>query len=204
MNPQAELPLSILFILLLSLAGPIKLIPVFAALAGGADAPARRKLAVGSGLYAVLGIAVAVLAGHAIMTSWRVSHEALGAAAGLVLMLVALPPMISSGGNVGAPASPPSLPSAIAFAFPTIVPPYAFGVVILFAAYFTSVRDQIAIIALGAAVTLINVLAMLFARQAYKIMGEVTLRILGAVFSILQLSLGMEMLYWSLKVRLLQ
>jgi small neutral amino acid transporter SnatA (MarC family) len=51
---------------------------------------------------------------------------------------------------------------------------------------------------------LINVLVMLVARQAYRILGEATLRILGAVFSILQLSLGIEMIYWSVKVKLLQ
>ncbi len=203
MTPQVDLPLSILFVLLFSMAGPIKLIPLFAALTGAADAPSRRKLAISSGLYAILGLAVAVLAGHAMMSSWRVSREALGGGAGLVLLLVSLQPMISMGPMATPSSTQRGLPSPVAFAFPTIVPPYAFGVVILFSAYFIDFRAQMAIIGLSAGVMAVNVLAMLFALPLSRLMGEAFLRILGAVFSILQLSLGIEMIYWSVKVKLL-
>lgn len=203
METQVQLPLMTLFVLLFSMAGPLRLVPMFSVIAGSAPPPVRNRLALKTAAWALAGLALATVAGHGVMKSWGVSPEALGAGIGLVLTLASLQPMLGTGGHGPAMNTERKLPSAVSLAFPLTVPPYAVGVIILFSAYTSHLQSQLLIIALGAGLMLINLVSMIYSTRIFKLLGEAGLRLLGAVFAILQLSLGIEMIYWSLQSKLL-
>ncbi len=190
--------LTILFGLLFTLVGPIKAIPVFHALTAGMEPKARGILALKGAALGALGIAVAALMGMALISKYGVSHGALATAAGLVLAIVGLMPLIGmdkKGGSGGTP------PDALSLAFPTLLPPYAFGLILLFGMYLPSAGGKAGIILVGAAIMAMNAIAMMLAGPFMKYLGMTPLRIFGAVFGILQLALGVEMIFWGLANR---
>lgn len=185
-----------LFTLLFTLAGPVKMAPTFAAISSGMTPGDRWKLAATSAAISAVGITLAVLMGKGLMSSWGVSPAALGIASGLVLAAVGLLAMLGHGDAHGArPAGPPT---ALSIAFPTILPPYAIGIVILFAAYLDQPGQQAGMIGAGVGLMAVNLLAMGFAQQIMRFLGYGVLQVLGAIFSILQLALGFELLLWGI------
>ena len=73
-----------------------------------------------------------------------------------------------------------------------IVTPPAIGVLIIFTAYFQESGQQAHILATGLGIVAVNLLAMLAARRVMGWIGMVPLRILGAVFGVLQVALAIE------------
>ena len=78
-------------------------------------------------------------------------------------------------------------------AFPTLVPPYAVGVLILFASHFSTPGALLRMAGVACGIMLLNWLAMNHAEKILRILGPAVLRVLGSVFGVLQLSLGIEM-----------
>jgi hypothetical protein len=70
------------------------------------------------------------------------------------------------------------------------VPPFAVGVLILFAAFFPDLRSQLQMVALAFGLLLADLVAMRHARRILAVIGAGTLQVLGAVFGVLQLALG--------------
>ena len=192
--------------LLFMMIGPIKLIPAFAMLACELDAPLRRRLALRSSLFAMLAASLAMLAGYPILSGWGASPASLSAAAGLLLLLASLPQALGS--NHGAtPPLPADEQKLRAFAvsplaFPLILPPYAVGVLVLFAAYEPGLNMKLAVIAAVFVLMLLNLLAMTCARQLLDWIGATTFQVLGAVFGVLQIALAIEMILWALAMAL--
>jgi multiple antibiotic resistance protein len=187
--------LGILFGLLFTLVGPIKAMPTFHAMTADMAPKARNLLALKGAALGALGIAVASLMGMALITKYGVSHGALAAAAGLVLVIVGLMPLIGinlKGPGGGAP------PDALSLAFPTLLPPYAFGLILLFGIYLPSTEGKTGIILVGAVIMAMNAVAMMLAAPIMKVIGMTPLRIFGAVFGILQLGLGVQMMFWGI------
>jgi multiple antibiotic resistance protein len=79
-------------------------------------------------------------------------------------------------------------------AIPTIASPYGIGVLIVFATFFPSLSDRLTILLVTLAILGLNLLAMLYAHRIMPVIGQAPLRVLGAVFGVLQLALGIEML----------
>lgn len=187
--------LGILFGLLFTLLGPIKAIPTFHVLTASMEPKARKMLALKGATFGAIGIAVASLMGMGLITKYGVSREALGTAAGLVLAIVGLMPLIgmekkASGGG--------TQPDALSLAFPVLLPPYAFGLILLFGMYLPSGDGKLGIILVGAAIMAMNAVAMMLAGPFMKHVGMTPLRIFGAVFGILQLGLGVQMIFWGI------
>lgn len=191
---DAKLPLLQLFMLLFTLAGPIKMIPAFHGVAARLEQEARLGFAVKAALFAFLGIILAALMGGMQLQKVGVSREALGTAAGLVLAVVGLMPLI---GLEKKPVAGPA-PDALGFAFPTILAPATFGLIILYSLYAQSQADTIGVILTGGALMLLNLLAMLASGWIMSKIGMTPLRIFGAVFGIVQLALGIQILFWGL------
>jgi multiple antibiotic resistance protein len=186
-------PLSVLFGLLFTLVGPIKVIPTFHALTASMEPKARKRLAFDAAALGALGIAVSSLMGMALITKYGVSREALATAGGLVLALVGIMPLIGmekKGVGGGMP------PDALSLAFPVLLPPYAFGLILLFGMYLPSSEGRFGIILVGAAIMAMNAVGMMLAGPFMKYVGMTPLRIFGAVFGILQLGLGVQMIFW--------
>jgi multiple antibiotic resistance protein len=188
--------LATLFGLLFVLAGPIKAMPVFRALSAGMERRARSTLALKAAAFGALGIALAAGMAEAMLAKYGVAGPGIAAAAGLLLVLVGVLPIL------GKDAQPeiPSPPDALSLAFPVLLPPHAFGLILLFCFYLP--EKILTFILLGSALMSMNAVAMMFADAVLKRTGMVPLRLLGAIFGILQVALGMQMLLWSLTTAL--
>jgi multiple antibiotic resistance protein len=188
-------PLAVLYGLLFTLVGPIKAIPTFHALTAGMEAKARTQLAFKASALGALGIAVAAFMGLGLVSKYGVSKEALGTAAGLVLAIVGIMPLIGLDlkGN-----GPKAAPDAMSLAFPILLPPYAFGLILLFGLYIPTTEGRFGIILVGAVIMAMNAVAMMLAGPFMKYVGMTPLRMFGAVFGILQLGLGVQMMFWGI------
>jgi multiple antibiotic resistance protein len=72
-------------------------------------------------------------------------------------------------------------------------------VLILFAAFFPDLENQLKIVGLSLGLLAVDLVAMRHAEQILKAIGAETLQVLGAVFGVAQLALALEMIVWGLK-----
>lgn len=196
MSPDAAAPLGKLFALLFMMMGPIAVMPGFVAVTQGADASLARRIAWRAAVYAAIAVTVAVLLGYGVLSGWGASPASLIIAAGILLLLASLRQALAPPVTPGPPPEPrpaPGVEVALSpLAFPLIVTPPAIGVLIIFTAYVRDSGMQARILAIGLAVVLLDWLAMRVARQVVSWVGPVPLRILGAVFGVLQVALAVE------------
>ena len=194
MDPT-QLPLKQLFVLLFMMTGPLKVVPTFAALRlPPGDRPRVIRKAV---LVAAAALLVAIFLGHAVMRSWGASPQAVAGAAGLLLGIAALQAILGWGGKPEAPAD--GDPAMSPLAFPTLVPPYAVGVLILFASFFPDTASLGRMAGLAIGIMALNWAAMTFAEQILRVLRPTALRVLGSVFGVLQLSLAIEMVLYAVR-----
>lgn len=196
--PLPELPLKQIFVLLFMMTGPLKAVPTFAALTATLPKNARGPLARKAVFLAMIALALAIFVGHGIMSSWGASPQAVSAAAGLLLAIASLQAILGTASTAAQEVSESDL-AISPLAFPTLVPPYAVGVLILFASHFNETAYLLQIAGLAVGMMLLNWLAMTFASQILRVLGPTTLRVLGSVFGVLQLSLGIELIFYAIK-----
>jgi multiple antibiotic resistance protein len=196
-----ELPVSKLLPLLFMMTGPLRVVPVFAGLTSKFDAASRHRLAFRTVCYAGVGVLLSVFIGVGILKGWGVSREALATSSGTLLFLTSLWGLMGWGkdASVAPPAEPHSHLAISPLAFPTLLPPFAVGVLILFGAYFPTPGEQLKIAGLALGMLVVDLVAMRYAQQIMSVLGIATLQVLGAVFGVLQLSLAIEMIFWGLK-----
>jgi multiple antibiotic resistance protein len=72
-------------------------------------------------------------------------------------------------------------------------------VLILFAAYFPDIQNQLKMVGLALALLVVDLVAMRYAQRILRAIGTHTLQLLGAVFGVAQLALAVEMILWGLK-----
>jgi multiple antibiotic resistance protein len=196
-----DFPVQKLIVLLFMMTGPLRVVPAFAGMTREFDTPVRNRLALRGVLYAAVGILLAVFVGRVILKSWGATPQALAAATGLLLLLTAFQALIGwPAPPAPGPATEPN-PDRLALsplAFPTIVPPFAVGVLILFAAYFPDFSSQWTMLGVAGGILAVDLVAMCFARSILPLIGLPTLQMLGAVFGVLQLSLAIQMIFWSI------
>lgn len=184
--------------LLFNMMGPIGVIPLFAALTAGMEEKARIAMARRASMLSFLALAAAVFLGAAMLEAWSISNGSLIFAAGMIVTLSALGPLVWPGGGAGAGgAGSPQSPEQLAvapLAFPGIVNPRAVGLLIIFVAYFPALSGKLTVLAVAAFMLLLNLLAMRHAQWFMTRIGMTPLLILGAVFGVLQVALGIEML----------
>lgn len=191
-----KLPFDLLLALLFNLMGPIGVIPRFAAITGGVEADARRRIAFLAGAVSLVAILIAITLGAWMLGRFQIDKGSLVIAAGLVLLVASLrniyPPAPSSAEAAGGASRVPIAVSPIAV--PGVVTPSAVGVLIIFAAYFPSF-DTIAVI-FGAVLGILalNVAAMVYAHAFMTRIGMAPLVVLGSVFGILQVALAIQMI----------
>jgi multiple antibiotic resistance protein len=75
-----------------------------------------------------------------------------------------------------------------------MVTPRAVAVLIIFVAYFPAMEGKLTVLAVAAFVLLLNLIGMRFAQWFMENVGMTPLLVLGAVFGVLQVALGVEML----------
>src|SRR5262249_58080833 len=120
-----------LFTLFFVMLGPFKLLGPFVKMTRGMNEAECRRLAVrGIGIACIAGL-VAASVGRIILTNWSISLPALLAAAGLVLLLVALQSILSQYETLPTPPAetggpPPAEPTPKPTAAPGLPPPPPF------------------------------------------------------------------------------
>ena len=193
-NTHIAIQLGNLFTLLFMMMGPVGTMSTFHALTKDADSAMRRRIAVRAALYAAAAMAVAVAVGASVLRAWGASQASLIIAVGMLLLLSALgqlPSRQDSGGH-GQVANL-SLATALSpLAFPGIVTPHAVGVLIIFTTFLTKPIQLFAILGISLGIIVLDLFSMLCARAVMSWMGTAPLRILGAVFGVLQVALGIE------------
>jgi multiple antibiotic resistance protein len=183
--------------LLFNMMGPIALIPAFAGLTASMDAPTRKTVAQRAALLSLAALAIAVFLGAVVLQGWGISKGSLILTAGIIMTLSVLRSMLfaqtKDAGSHAAARQPKDL-AVSPLAFPTIVTPQAIAVLIIFIAYFPTLESQLAIFAVAVVIMAINFGAMHAAHWFMAKIGMVPLLVLGAVFGVLQVALGVEMI----------
>lgn len=199
-NPIKNLSLGRIFIYLLVMLGPDKLLVPFTNITKRMGEAATRSLAVKGFAIACAAGLVAAIVGRSIIKSWRISLPALLVAAGLVLLLVALQRVMAQYQQRAAnPAEteevvsePSTLVAMSPLAFPNIITPYGTAVLILLLAA-AAPGQAFAIFGVFVAVMIINLISMFFARAILKY-GAGVLAVVGSVLGVLQVALAVQML----------
>jgi len=190
------LPLSVLGSLLFTLMGPIAAMPLFAGATAGADFSLRLKIALAAYATALITLAVAVFIGAGALAGWGVAPSSLIVAAGLILTLTAVRNVV--GGGHAAPEgakAPPTVATGFSpIAIPGLVTPVGVAVLVIFVSYFPSSADKMAVMGVAAGLMTLNFGAMLAANWFMRVVGPAPLVVLGAVFGVLQVAMGVQMI----------
>jgi multiple antibiotic resistance protein len=188
-----------LFPLLFNMMGPIGVIPAFSALSAKMSIDERRAMANRAALLAFIALVVAVFVGATMLDSWSISRGSLIFAGGVIVLLTALQHIFGETGGSGksGAGAPPRTPQELAvtpLAFPTIASPRPIAVLIIFVAAFPTIEGKLTVVAVGALMMVLNIIAMRNAQWFMEKVGMTPLLVLGAVFGVLQVALGVEML----------
>jgi len=197
MTPYAQI-ITFLFLML----GPFKIIAPFAKITLKADPSLTKKIAFRSILYSSIALLLAGSLGETILSKYGIPIPILAMAGGIVIFIVALldiikqfsPPEVHDPNPIT-----PSLNMAISpLAFPTIVTPYGIATIIVFLSMFPDPKSQLIIAAMIVGIMLLNLVTMLATKRIFKYL-RIVLPILGAVLGIVQVALGLLIIYNQLK-----
>jgi len=191
-----------LFLLLFLMLGPFKVLGPFVKITKNADLALLRKIAYKAILFSIVSLVLAAFLGENIMKNYGIPVPILALTGGIILFLVALQNVIHQF-NPPEPIadndSAPSIRVAInPLAFPVIVTPYGIAAVIVFTALSPELNSKLIVLAMAAGIMLLNLLVMLFARSLIKPLSLI-LPILGAILGIIQVALGLKIIYNSWK-----
>ena len=186
-----DFPLGLFYAMLFMQIGPIGLIPLFAAVTRDEPPAMRVKIAFLSAAISFGTLLLAVFLAVPVMNSWGIRPPTLIIAAGLVLTLTSLrslffqpPPVHAARAGLGKALTP--------LAIPGIVSPVAVAIIAIFVAYYPGVLERRAIMAALATIFAVDIVAMILADRFMRHIGMAPLIILGAIFGILQVALGIE------------
>jgi small neutral amino acid transporter SnatA (MarC family) len=181
--------------------GPLNVIGPFASLTDGRSAALKRGLAFRAFLVATIALVFAATLGAKTLQAWGISVGALLLAAGVILFLVALQPVLAGYSPRGrrmraaAAVSAQSEPE-LAFwplAFPTIITPYGLALLILLFTLYPFGSGGLGILAIASFVLALDLLAMLCTDLLAKIpFIKPGLAILGCVMGVLLIALGVQ------------
>lgn len=195
------LPLGRLALLLFTLMGPIGLIPLFDTATAGRDTPARRRIALQVTVFVLVALGLATFLGTAAMARVGTTLPSLIIATGAILIITALRNILAAAQPRAAPppAPPPEalprwIPALTPIAIPGLVTPVVVAILVIYASAFPAAADRFMILAVAGAIMVLNLTAMLGARAFMHRIGMAPLLLLGAVFGVLQVALGVEIL----------
>ena len=199
-----QIPLAQIFTFLFLMLGPLKVIAPFVKMTQGADAALTRRIALRSTLFAGVGLLFAAFLGEKFLASYGIPVPVLALSAGIILFLVALQNILQQfsfptpqSGGVASPT--PTLNLALMpLAFPTIVTPYGIAALVVFLAFSKDLQERLVIGGSVLAIMIANLIVMIMTRRIPPWLA-VLLSILGAVLSIIQVALGLEIIHNSLK-----
>jgi multiple antibiotic resistance protein len=181
--------------------GPIKLLGPFAQQTRELSPGALRGIALRVFVIGLIAVLAAAYLGTALAEKWHISTPALEITAGLILCLVAMRLAMQP---YEPPRTPPPLPAApmaatLRLTFPLVVTPYGIAAVIAILQSSVEPRMVGAVYLILVIVMLLNLLAMLFARDLVREPVLLVLQVLGAVLGVLQVGLAVQIIIRALR-----
>jgi multiple antibiotic resistance protein len=190
------------FTFLFLMLGPFKIIAPYAKMTLHADPAMGRQLAFRGIAFATIALILASVIGDNVLGNFGIPVEILALAGGIILFLVALRNTIRQfdpPAPIMEESAPLTLKMAInPLAFPTIVTPYGMAALIVFMAISPDMQTKLVIGGMVLAIMAINLAFMLLTRKLYKIFA-VILPILGAILGVVQVALGLMIIFQNLK-----
>ncbi|MBB6409209.1 MarC family protein [Mesorhizobium sangaii] len=183
--------------------GPLNVIGPFAAMTEGYGAASRRRIALKAFLIAIIAAVLAATAGAATLHAWGISVGALLLAAGVMLFLIALRPVLAGYNprqSQAQTSAPVSVSTASEFqlalapiAFPTLITPYGLALLVLLFTLQPLGSGGFWILATAAFVLVLDLAVMLAVGGIAKIpFSKPALDILGCVMNVLLVALGLQ------------
>jgi len=188
------------FTILFLMLGPFKIIGPFAQITQAADPVLTRNIAFRGTAYATITLLLAALIGEGILSSYGIPIPILAISGGIILFLVALLNIIQQfSPPVKKDENPivPTMKMAITpLAFPTIGTPFGIAAVIVFFAIAPDMKTKLLVGAVVLGIMLLNLIFMLVNRYTFKYLA-VILPILAAILGVVQVALGLQIIYKS-------
>lgn len=181
--------------------GPLNVIGPFGTMTQGRGAAFKRGLAFQAFLVATIALLFAATLGAKTLQAWGISVGALLFAAGAMLFLVALQPVLAGYRQRRAQATVSADVAATSeselalspLAFPTIITPYGLALLILLFTLYPLASGGLWILAIAAFVLALDLLAMLCTDLLVKVpFIKPGLDILGCVMGVLLIALGVQ------------
>ena len=193
-------PAQIFFLLFLML-GPFKILGPLARHTLGAPPALIRSIVIRAVVFATIILLLAAVIGDNMLANFGIPIPILALAAGVILFMVALLNVLntfSPAESTPAPTGPPSTKIAMhPLAFPTIVTPYGIAAVIVFMALSPDMQSKLMVGYIVLIIMAINLVFMLLNRFIFKPMS-IILPLLGAILGVVQVALGIKIIYNSI------
>jgi multiple antibiotic resistance protein len=193
------------FTLLFLMLGPFKIIGPFSKITQGADPKLIRQIAVRAMMFSSIALLLAAFLGQRIISNFDIPLPILAISGGLILFLVALLTIIKQFGTPSAIEDRnivPTLNMALSpLAFPTIVTPYGIAAIIVFLALSPDLSSKLYVGAIVLAIMALNLILMLITRYIYRYLA-VILSLLGAILGIVQVAVGLMIIYNQFRILL--
>ncbi|ULQ54115.1 MarC family protein [Flavihumibacter fluvii] len=192
-----------IFTFLFLMLGPFKIIGPFASITQNATPAFTRQLAIRAIFFSSLALLLAGFIGETILNKYGIPLPILALAGGIILFLVAIlnvikqfsPPEEHPGQDVPTPTLNKALNP---LAFPTIVTPYGIAAVIVFLALAPDLTTKLTIGAIVLGIMVLNLVVMLLTRHIGKYL-MLLLAILGAILGVIQVALGLMIIFNQLR-----
>jgi multiple antibiotic resistance protein len=191
-----------IFTILFLMLGPFKIIGPYTKITTGADPALARKVAIRAVLISTLSLLLAALIGENILSKYGIPVPILAMAGGLILFLVAIRNVIEQfaehSGRTEVPEPLTMKKAMYPLAFPTIVTPYGIAAVIVFISIIPDPKGDLMVGLIVLGIMVLNLVMMLTSRFTIKFMA-IVLPVLGAILSVIQVALGMLVMYNALR-----
>jgi multiple antibiotic resistance protein len=191
-----------IFTFLFLMLGPFKMLGPFTRITMGEDPKLTRQIALRATLFSSLALVLAAFVGETVLTKFGIPLPILSMSGGIILFMVALLNIIHQfiiPEKQEVQKAPATLKMAMTpLAFPSIVTPYGIAAVIVFLALTPDLKGKLIVGAIVIVIMLINLFFMLINRYIYKFLA-LALPILGAILGVVQVALGLMIIYNSLK-----
>ncbi len=190
------------FTFLFLMLGPFKIIAPFAKMTSNANPELTRQIAIRAIIFSSLALLLAAILGENILRNYGIPVPVLSLSGGIILFLVALLNIIKQFGTLEKNEENIALPTLnmamSPLAFPTIVTPYGIAAVIVFLTLSPDLNSKLTVGAMVLGIMLLNLVVMLFTRKIFKPLMFV-LAILGAILGVVQVALGVLIIFNSIK-----
>ena len=187
-----------IFTILFLMLGPFKIIGPYSKITAGADPVLARNIAIRAILISSAALLLAALLGENILSKYGIPVPILAMSGGIILFLVAIMNVIQQFSwhpEHEEIKEVPTLKMAMyPLAFPTIVTPYGIAAVIVFMALMPDLNGRLMIGAVVLGIMVLNLVIMLVNKYIFKFLAMV-LPVLGAVLGVVQVALGLWIIY---------